>query len=97
MIRLQRQVSYFGDVKGINGLITHVGDEELNCQVLSLLSDERNEDYIPYKPFSEWPEIQDTAFIDLIKGLMNLDLAGRLSAHQALQHPWFSERHDSVD
>lgn len=37
MIRLQRQVSYFGDKDGINGLMKHVGEEETNLQVLSLL------------------------------------------------------------
>ena len=48
MIRLQRQVSYFGDEEGLNGLMKHVGDESLNCQILSMLWEERNEDYIPY-------------------------------------------------
>lgn len=97
MIRLQRQVSYFGDREGLNGLMTHVGDEEVNCQVLSLLWEERNEDYIPYKPFSEWSELQDDVFVDLIKGLMNLDPAKRLPAHEALQHPWFLDRHNSIE
>ncbi|CAK4033849.1 calcium calmodulin dependent kinase [Lecanosticta acicola] len=92
MIRLQRQVSYFGDRDGLNGLIKHVGDNEVNCQVLSMLWDERNEDYIPYKPFVEWPEVQDEAFRNLIKGLTNLDPTRRLSTYQALQHPWFSEQ-----
>ncbi|KAH5133433.1 hypothetical protein HBI56_047110 [Parastagonospora nodorum] len=27
-IRLQRQISYFGDKEGMNGLMKHVGDEE---------------------------------------------------------------------
>lgn len=34
VIRLQRQVSYFGDRKGFNGLITHIGDDEINRKVL---------------------------------------------------------------
>lgn len=97
MIRLQRQVSYFGDSEGLNGLMTHVGDEEVNCQVLSLLWEDRDQDGIPYKPFSEWSELCDEQFIDLIKGLMNLDPARRISAHQALQHPWFLDRHGSID
>ncbi|RMY88951.1 hypothetical protein D0862_10319 [Hortaea werneckii] len=52
-IRLQRLVSYFGDKDGINGLLTHVGDDETNCEILSLLWDERSADYIPYKPLLE--------------------------------------------
>jgi hypothetical protein len=31
LIRLQRQISYFGDKEGLNGLMKHVGDEEANC------------------------------------------------------------------
>ena len=31
LIRLQRQVSYFGDKDGLNGLMKHVGDEEIDC------------------------------------------------------------------
>lgn len=34
VIRLQRQVSFFGDREGLNGLMTHVSDEDVNCQVL---------------------------------------------------------------
>lgn len=41
IIRLQRQVSFFGDREGLNGLMACVGDEEVNCQVLGLLWDDR--------------------------------------------------------
>ncbi|KAF2272284.1 uncharacterized protein EI97DRAFT_485056 [Westerdykella ornata] len=58
-IHLQRQVSYFGDQEGLNGLIEHVGDEEVNCQILQMLWEDRNEDCIPYEPFSNWPDIDD--------------------------------------
>jgi hypothetical protein len=37
LIRLQRQISYFGDNEGLNGLMNHVGDEEANCEVLGML------------------------------------------------------------
>lgn len=30
MIRLQRLASYFGDQEGLEGLMRHVGDEEVN-------------------------------------------------------------------
>ncbi|RMY59964.1 hypothetical protein D0863_11758, partial [Hortaea werneckii] len=90
-IRLQRLVSYFGDKDGINGLLTHVGDDETSCEILSMLWDERHADYIPYKPFVEWPETQqDESLRDVITGLVNLDPKKRLTASQALVHPWFS-------
>jgi serine/threonine protein kinase len=44
-----------------------------------------------YKPFSEWPEVVDPAFTDLIRGLTNLDPTKRLTARQALEHPWFMD------
>ncbi|KAE8829708.1 hypothetical protein P3342_008312 [Pyrenophora teres f. teres] len=87
-IRLQRQVSYFGDKEGLNGLMKHVGDEEMNCKVLAMLWEDRAADYIPYVPFSEWTDV-DSAFKDLIRGLNNLDPAQRPTARQVLAHPWF--------
>jgi serine/threonine protein kinase len=89
LIRLQRQVSYFGSREGLNGLMKHVGDEEVNCQVLGMLWEERTANYIPYKPFSEWPDITNTAFKDLVQGMMDLDPTKRITARQALEHPWF--------
>jgi serine/threonine protein kinase len=91
MIRLQRLVSYFGDEEGVNGLKKYVGDEEMNLQILSMLWEDRNEENIGYKPFSEWPEAEhDEALSDLIKRLMNLDPAKRITAFEALEHPWFA-------
>lgn len=89
LIRLQRQVSYFGDKGGVNGLMGHVGYEDVNCQVLQMLWEERPEDHIPYIPFSEWREVRDAAFRELILGMMNLNPTERLTARQALEHPWF--------
>ena len=91
IIRFQRQVSYFGDEEGIKGIIKHVSDNEVHQKVFQMLWEDRKEDDIPYIPFSDWPEIRDIEFQSLIKGLMNLDPKGRLTANQALKHPWFSE------
>lgn len=94
MIRLQRQISYFGDSKGLEGLMKHVGDEAVNGQILSMLWDERNGEHIPYKPFSTWPEAADDAFRDLIEGTMSLDPSKRLTAAQISRLPWFSAQTD---
>ncbi|KAF4238984.1 hypothetical protein CNMCM8980_001810 [Aspergillus fumigatiaffinis] len=91
IIRLQRQVSYFGDHDGVNGLLRHLQEDEFSCQVLKMLWDGRTDEDIPYKPFSEWPEVVDPAFRDLIRGLTNLDPTNRLTARQALEHPWFMD------
>ena len=68
----------------------HVGDEELNCQILQMLWNERTEDHIPYKPFPDWPDVDDAMFKNLILGMMNLDPTKRITARQALEHPWFA-------
>lgn len=91
IIRLQCQVSYFGDLKGLNGLMKHVDDEEINCQVLGLLWEVRAADYIPYKPFSEWPDVHGEGFKDLIQRMTNLDPQKRATAHEALEHHWFAD------
>lgn len=90
VIRLQRQVSFFGDRDGLNGLMDHVGDEEINCQVLAYLWDDRAADYHTYRPFSEWPNVTDDEFKDLISRMANLDPKKRVTASEALEHPWFA-------
>lgn len=87
MTRLQHQVSYFGDPEGLRELMKHVGDEDVNQEVLSMVWDDRNEDYIPYRPFSTWPEAEGYAFRDVINGTMNLDPSKRLTAAQVLRLP----------
>ncbi|EFR05123.1 serine/threonine protein kinase [Nannizzia gypsea CBS 118893] len=91
VIRLQRQVSYFGDRKGLNGLITHIGDDYMHCKVLGFLWDDRVADYHPYKPFSQWSnDMDDPEFEDMILKMTSLDPQKRVTAHEALEHPWFS-------
>jgi serine/threonine protein kinase len=91
LIRLQRRVSYFGDQEGVNGLLKHITDDDTNCQVLRMLWEERSEEHITYKPFSQWPDAGDAMFKNFIRGLTNLDPKKRASAHQALEHPWLSD------
>ena len=67
LIRMQRQVSYFGDQDGLHGLMKVVNHEERYGEVLQILWEDRHEDYIPYKPFVDWPEVEDTEFKDLIQ------------------------------
>lgn len=81
----------------MKGLLKHIGDNKFDCKILQMLWEGRESDDIPYAPFSEWPDISDFKFNSLIKGIMNLDPKCRLSAKQALDHPWFSsEPHRSV-
>ncbi|OAX78472.1 serine/threonine protein kinase [Emergomyces africanus] len=94
VIRLQRQVSFFGDREGLNGLMKHVGDEEVNRQILGFLWDDRVADYHSYKPFSDWPNVNDNEFKDVIRRMTNLDPQKRATACEVLEHPWFAESDD---
>ncbi|EER22935.1 hypothetical protein D8B26_004514 [Coccidioides posadasii str. Silveira] len=91
IIRLQRQVSFLGDREGLNGLMKHVGDEEVNCQFLGCLWDDRVAEYHPYKPFSDWPNVDDDNFKDLIRRMTNLDPRKRATAREVLAHSWFAD------
>ncbi|KAH0365835.1 calcium/calmodulin dependent protein kinase, partial [Aureobasidium melanogenum] len=87
LIHLQRQVCFFGDESGIEGLVKHIGDDQIHCQALRMLWEERNEDYIGYSPFRSWPEVEDEDFKDLVGQMMSLDPARRNTVTQALEHP----------
>ncbi|KAF2805165.1 serine/threonine protein kinase [Mytilinidion resinicola] len=89
MVRLQRQISYFPNRESFNGLITHLGDDELSCQVLGMLWDDRVADYHSYEPFSSWKDVEDFLFQEVVAEMMQLDPARRISAQQALGHAWF--------
>ncbi|EEH36213.2 hypothetical protein PAAG_00536 [Paracoccidioides lutzii Pb01] len=81
----------FGDREELNGLMTHLGDEGVNSQVLGYLWDDRVVDYHRFKSFSEWPNVNDDMFEDLIHRMTNLDLQKRETAREMLEHPWFTD------
>lgn len=89
MIRLQRLVSYFGTGEDVRSLTKHLGDDAVGIMCLQLLWEDRNEPYIPYKPFVDWPEVKDEMFKDLMLQMMNLNPARRITAETALNHDWF--------
>ncbi|KAL2373018.1 hypothetical protein RJ035_007559 [Blastomyces gilchristii] len=76
--------------QGLNGLMKHVGDEEVNRQVLRFLWDDRVADYHSYKPFSDWPNVNDNKFKDVIHCMTNLNPQKWATAREVLKHPWFS-------
>lgn len=93
MVRIERQVSYFGDKGGLDQLKRYVGEEKgIERQILDIMWDAREEEEISYTPFSTWPQVKDleNEFKDLVQCMMQLDPKKRITARDALDHPWFA-------
>ena len=89
-IVLERQVSYFSDDDGFNGLMKHLGDSPW-CEIFRVTHDGFSETQ-PRRPVSKWEgDDIDADFRDLISGLTNFDPAKRITAHEALPHRWFAD------
>lgn len=85
---LGRQISYFADPAGLVGFLDYLGKEDPWFDVFVDIVHKS-----PRQPFSMWKgwEDVDEDFKDLIGGMANLDPAKRITAHEALEHPWFRE------
>jgi serine/threonine protein kinase len=87
-IVLERQLSYFSDLEGIDGLIRCLGDSPW-AQLIAMVAADFNADN-PRRPFALWQDI-DPDFKDLVVRMMNVDPTRRLTANEALAHKWFSD------
>ncbi|KAH9872956.1 hypothetical protein J1614_005351 [Plenodomus biglobosus] len=87
-IVLERQLSYFSDLEGIQGLIRYLGDSPW-AELIAMVAADFNADN-PRRPFSLWQDL-DPIFKDLIVRMMNVDPTRRLTAKLALEHTWFAD------
>lgn len=83
---LERQLSYFGEFDSIKALIDYLGDNPWR-QVFEILYEGFSSEY-PQKSFRLMGGL-DPIFQDLIVRLTDFDPAKRITAHEALNHPWF--------
>ncbi|KAK3902657.1 calcium/calmodulin dependent protein kinase [Staphylotrichum tortipilum] len=84
---LWRHISYFADEEGLEGLVRHIGREDPYIERLVALAG----DFGPVKPresFALW-HYADAEFPDVVDKMTNLDPARRITAREALEHPWF--------
>jgi serine/threonine protein kinase len=86
-IVLERQLSYFGDLEGVKGLIRYLGDSPW-AQIIAMIANDFGAEN-PRRPFGLWQGI-DPVFKDLIVRMMIVDPTRRLTAREALVHPWFA-------
>lgn len=88
---LSRHISYFGDQKGMSGLLDHLGEENPFTERMIELASEFSPAN-PRKPFQRRHGV-DIKFRDLVYRMTNLAPAARITAREALEHEWFrSER-----
>ncbi|KAL8928756.1 MAG: hypothetical protein Q9208_001534 [Pyrenodesmia sp. 3 TL-2023] len=85
---LTRQMSYFADLDGLHGLLKHLGNSPW-CEVFHILAGGFGAEN-PRKPFAHWAKL-DVDFKDLVVGLTKFDPSQRLTARDALAHPWFRD------
>lgn len=87
-IVLERQLSYFSDLEGADGLIRYLGDSPW-AQFIAMVASDFNENN-PRRPFGMWQGV-DPEFKDLVVRMMNVDPTRRLTAKEALAHKWFAD------
>lgn len=85
---LRRQISFFGEEEGFKGLLQWISERNPFFERLVTLAGSFNATN-PRKPFRNWYFV-DAQFRDLVCKMTTLDPARRITALEALQHPWFA-------
>ncbi|KAL1844623.1 hypothetical protein VTK73DRAFT_2151 [Phialemonium thermophilum] len=88
---LEKQFCYFGDGPGVAGLRAHVGPDSVwqskFVQIMSRLICNDN----PPRTFVGWADVEDASFRDVVGRMTRLDPSQRITAQEALKHPWFRD------
>jgi serine/threonine protein kinase len=87
-IIMKRLLSHFGDGPGLVGLLDHLDEESAEWRDLVLAVMELFTSDNPRKPFSMWDDV-DESFRDVVAKMTSLDPKRRITAREALNHPWF--------
>jgi serine/threonine protein kinase len=83
---LHNHISYFADEDGFNGLLQQIGAKNKYFERLRALAPE----VTPRKPFALWQPM-NPEFRDLILKMTHLNPKRRITAREALEHPWFRQ------
>ncbi|OAT02377.1 serine/threonine protein kinase, variant [Blastomyces dermatitidis ER-3] len=86
----RRLLSHFGDSPGLVGLVEHLDYDAASWRDLVLDVIKEFSPKNPRKPFSMWEDV-DECFRDLITKMTSLDPTRRITAREALEHPWFQD------
>ncbi|EHL02623.1 putative Peripheral plasma membrane protein CASK [Glarea lozoyensis 74030] len=86
---LRLMVSFFGEDAGFKGLLRWIGEDNPFFERLIAIAGTFNEEK-PQVPFGNWRYV-DEKFRDLITKMTNLDPTRRITAVEALEHPWLAQ------
>jgi len=86
---LRRQISFFAREEEFKGLLKWIGEENPFFERLIALAGSFDHAKNPRKPFEYW-EFVDASFRDLIGKMTALDPEKRITAKDALLHPFFN-------
>ena len=95
---LAKQMFCVGDEQQFYAFLHHIGDNPTAQKLADILAASYNTDK-PYYHIDDWidtdspyvddePEYEDN-FLDLVKKLLVFDPSRRITAEEALKHPWF--------
>lgn len=91
---LTRQISYFANWDDLDGFLKYLGRRHPWQSDFRRIADSFDESS-PRQPFALWKsDLLDADFKDLIGKMTNFDPRKRITAEEALDHPWFSDAAD---
>lgn len=83
---LERQISYFADEESMPAFLEYLGDSPW-VEIFTVVRSGFNAEN-PRRPIALWRDV-DPQLKDLVGKLTNFNPVKRLTAHEALEHPWF--------
>jgi serine/threonine protein kinase len=72
----------------LDGLLQHLGDSPWS-QIFTIVANGFSEE-LPRAPFALWKDLEPE-FKDLVGKMTNIDPKRRVTANEALSHPWFAD------
>lgn len=86
---LRRHISFFADLDSFRGFLDHIGGKSpFSNRILDLFDTFKDKDL--RTPVTQW-QFLDPSFRELVGKMTVMDPKKRISAKEALQHPWWNQ------
>jgi serine/threonine protein kinase len=88
---LEKQISHFAELEDVDDFLEYLGRAHPWRRNFNKMTESFGEAN-PRRPFSLWKsDVLDPDFKDLIRNMTHFDPRKRITAQQALDHPWFQD------